>query len=61
LLICTALKDKAPDKETAKREKNKAAGRKHRQRKMEMNEAMEAEINRLRAIILCLGGDPDAD
>ncbi|KPI42692.1 uncharacterized protein AB675_2009 [Cyphellophora attinorum] len=47
----TRMPDKAPDneKETAKREKNLVAGRKFRQRKLEMNEAMEAEINRLRA------------
>jgi hypothetical protein len=49
------------DKETAKRKKNTAAARKSRQRKVEMNEAMEAEINRLRAVIIRLGGNPDAD
>lgn len=49
------------DKETAKRKKNTAAARKSRQRKVEMNEAMEAEINRLRAIVFRLGGNPDED
>lgn len=49
------------DKETAKRKKNTAAARKSRQRKVELNEAMEAEINRLRGIIFRLGGDPDTD
>jgi hypothetical protein len=49
------------DKETAKRKKNTAAARKSRQRKVEMNEAMEAEINRLRGIIFRMGGDPDTD
>jgi hypothetical protein len=53
--------DSEDDKETAKRKKNTAAARKSRQRKLEMNEAMEAEINRLRGIIFRLGGDPDAD
>lgn len=49
------------DRETAKRKKNTAAARKSRQRKVELNEAMETEINRLRAIIIRMGGDPDAD
>lgn len=49
------------DKETAKRKKNTAAARKSRQRKLEMNDAMESEINRLRAIIFRMGGDPDAE
>lgn len=49
------------DKETAKRKKNTAAARKSRQRKVELNEAMEAEINRLRAIIFRMGGNPDDD
>lgn len=49
------------DRETAKRKKNTAAARKSRQRKVEMNEAMEAEINRLRAIVFRLGGNPDED
>lgn len=47
------------DKETAKRKKNTAAARKSRQRKLEMNDAMEAEIARLRGIIFRLGGNPD--
>jgi hypothetical protein len=49
------------DKETAKRKKNTAAARKSRQRKVELNEAMEAEINRLRGIIFRMGGNPDDD
>lgn len=49
------------DKETAKRKKNTAAARKSRQRKMEITEAMESEISRLRAIIYRLGGNPDED
>ena len=49
------------DKETAKRKKNTAAARKSRQRKMELTEAMEAEIQRLRGIIYRLGGNPDED
>lgn len=49
------------DKETAKRKKNTAAARKSRLRKVELNEAMEAEINRLRGIIFRMGGDPDTD
>ena len=49
------------DKETAKRKKNTAAARKSRQRKMEITEAMDAEIQRLRAIIYRLGGNPDED
>jgi hypothetical protein len=47
------------DKETAKRKKNTAAARKSRQRKMEITEAMEAEIARLRAMIYRMGGNPD--
>jgi general control protein GCN4 len=53
--------DSEDDKETAKRKKNTAAARKSRQRKVDMTEAMESEINRLRSIILRMGGDPDAD
>ncbi|ETN46595.1 uncharacterized protein HMPREF1541_00781 [Cyphellophora europaea CBS 101466] len=49
------------DRETAKRKKNTAAARKSRQRKADMSEAMEAEINRLRGIIFRMGGDPDAE
>ena len=47
------------DKETAKRKKNTAAARKSRQRKQESQEALEAEIQRLRGVVLRLGGDPD--
>ena len=49
------------DKETAKRKKNTAAARKSRQRKMEITEQMEAEIQRLRGIVYRLGGNPDED
>lgn len=52
--------DSDDDRETAKRKKNTAAARKSRQRKQEAAEAAEAEIQRLRAIIFRLGGDPDA-
>lgn len=47
------------DKETAKRKKNTAAARKSRQRKQEFAEANESEIQRLRAMIYRMGGDPD--
>lgn len=47
------------DKETAKRKKNTAAARKSRQRKQEHAEASESEIQRLRAMIYRMGGDPD--
>ena len=47
------------DKETAKRKKNTAAARKSRMRKQEHAEASESEIQRLRAIIYRMGGDPD--
>ncbi|EXJ86038.1 hypothetical protein A1O1_06407 [Capronia coronata CBS 617.96] len=53
--------DSEDDKETAKRKKNTAAARKSRQRKQEAAEAADAEIQRLRAIIYRLGGDPDAE
>ncbi|KIX94385.1 uncharacterized protein Z520_09771 [Fonsecaea multimorphosa CBS 102226] len=53
--------DSDDDKETAKRKKNTAAARKSRQRKQEHAEAAEAEIQRLRAIVYRLGGDPDAE
>lgn len=49
------------DKETAKRKKNTAAARKSRQRKMEITEQMDAEIQRLRGIIYRMGGNPDED
>ncbi|KIV88473.1 hypothetical protein PV10_08156 [Exophiala mesophila] len=51
--------DSEDDKETAKRKKNTAAARKSRQRKQEYAEASEAEIQRLRAMIYRMGGDPD--
>jgi len=53
--------DSDDDKETAKRKKNTAAARKSRQRKQEHAEAAEAEIQRLRAMIYTLGGDPDTE
>ena len=53
--------DNEDDKETAKRKKNTAAARKSRQRKLEMSDAMESEINRLRGIIFRMGGNPDDD
>lgn len=53
--------DSADDKETAKRKKNTAAARKSRQRKLEMTDAMSAEIQRLRTKLLQAGIDPDAD
>lgn len=49
------------DRETAKRKKNTAAARKSRQRKQETQEALEAEIQRLRGIVVNLGGNPDVD
>jgi len=51
--------DSEDDKETAKRKKNTAAARKSRQRKQELAEAAEMEIQRLRTIIIRLGADPD--
>lgn len=51
--------DSEDDKETAKRKKNTAAARKSRMRKQEHAEASEAEIQRLRAMIYRMGGDPD--
>ena len=53
--------DGEDDKETAKRKKNTAAARKSRARKMEHAEARDTEIERLRAIIYRLGGNPDED
>ncbi|KAL6251474.1 General control protein [Rhinocladiella similis] len=53
--------DSEDDKETAKRKKNTAAARKSRQRKQEHTELLTTEIQRLRAMVLRLGGDPDAD
>jgi hypothetical protein len=52
--------DSEDDKETAKRKKNTAAARKSRQRKMDNAEAQQTEIDRLRALVYNLGGDPDA-
>jgi hypothetical protein len=49
------------DKETAKRKKNTAAARKSRQRRQEAMSSMASEINRLRAIVEALGGDPDME
>ena len=49
------------DKETAKRKKNTLAARKSRARKMENAEAAGVEIQRLRAIIIRMGGDPDPE
>lgn len=51
--------DSEDDKETAKRKKNTAAARKSRMRKQEHAEASDAEIQRLRAMIYRMGGDPD--
>jgi len=51
--------DSDDDKETAKRKKNTAAARKSRMRKQEHAEASDAEIQRLRAMIYRMGGDPD--
>jgi len=51
--------DSEDDKETAKRKKNTAAARKSRMRKQEHAEASESEIQRLRAMIYRMGGDPD--
>ena len=53
--------DSEDDKDVAKRKKNTAAARKSRQRKMEITEAMEAEIQRLRQMVYRLGGNPDDD
>ena len=47
------------DKETAKRKKNTAAARKSRMRRQENQEQLETEIQRLRGVIVQLGGDPD--
>ncbi|KIV79872.1 hypothetical protein PV11_07413 [Exophiala sideris] len=51
--------DSEDDRETAKRKKNTAAARKSRQRKQQHMEAAESEIQRLRAMVYRLGGDPD--
>lgn len=48
-------------REDAKRKKNTAAARKSRQKRQEGQERSEAEIQRLRDIIINLGGDPDAE
>ena len=47
------------DRETAKRKKNTAAARKSRQRKQETHETLLGEIDRLKAVVRFLGGDPD--
>lgn len=46
-------------KEIAKRKKNTAAARKSRQRKMEHQDVLETEIQRLRNVIERMGGNPD--
>ena len=51
--------DSEDDKETAKRKKNTAAARKSRQRKQQHMEVADAEIQRLRAMVYRLGGNPD--
>jgi hypothetical protein len=47
-------------KEDAKRKKNTAAARKSRQKRQETMETYEAELQRLRGILINLGHDPDA-
>lgn len=47
-------------KEDAKRKKNTAAARKSRQKRQETMESYEAELQRLRGILISLGHDPDA-
>jgi len=51
--------DSDDDKETAKRKKNTAAARKSRQRKADGLEAVESEVQRLRALLIRNGLDPD--
>jgi hypothetical protein len=46
-------------KEDAKRKKNTAAARKSRQKRQETIESYEAELQRLRGILINLGHDPD--
>ena len=47
-------------KEDAKRKKNTAAARKSRLKRQETMETYEAELQRLRGMLLTLGHDPDA-
>jgi hypothetical protein len=47
-------------KEDAKRKKNTAAARKSRQKRQETMETYEAELQRLRGMLISLGHDPDA-
>jgi Basic region leucine zipper len=47
-------------KEDAKRKKNTAAARKSRQKRQETMESYEAELQRLRGMLINLGHDPDA-
>jgi hypothetical protein len=47
-------------KEDAKRKKNTAAARKSRQKRQETMETYEAELQRLRVMLINLGHDPDA-
>lgn len=47
-------------KEDAKRKKNTAAARKSRQKRQETMETYEAELQRLRGILINLGHDPNA-
>jgi len=47
-------------KEDAKRKKNTAAARKSRQKRQETMESYEAELQRLRGMLLNLGHDPDS-
>jgi ubiquitin len=46
-------------KEDAKRKKNTAAARKSRQKRQETMESYEAELQRLRGMLINLGHDPD--
>jgi len=46
-------------KEDAKRKKNTAAARKSRQKRQETMETYEAELQRLRGMLISLGHDPD--
>lgn len=53
--------NKEDDKDTAKRKKNTQAARKSRMRKQETTESMQNEIDRLKAMVVQLGGDPEID
>ncbi len=48
-------------REDAKRKKNTAAARKSRQKRQETQDALEAEVQRLRMLVESLGGDPLSD